>query len=108
MLHYALVFLVVGLIAAALGLSGVAGVATRNFLGAVSNCHYPVCGPSRWWTKNPTGRIEPAPLPITIHTIAPRDGGPVILQVLFCAHCICRQLISPFLKSDLHTTKLSP
>ena len=29
MLHYALVFLVVGLIAAALGLSGVAGVATQ-------------------------------------------------------------------------------
>jgi uncharacterized membrane protein YtjA (UPF0391 family) len=29
MLHYALIFLVVGLIAAALGLSGVAGVATQ-------------------------------------------------------------------------------
>jgi Small integral membrane protein len=29
MLHYALVFLVVGLIAAALGLSGVAGIATQ-------------------------------------------------------------------------------
>ncbi|MGH7231240.1 MAG: DUF1328 family protein [Nitrospiraceae bacterium] len=29
MLHYALVFLLVGLIAAALGLSGVAGVATQ-------------------------------------------------------------------------------